>query len=340
MPKDNEKIQLPDFVPVTPSEPKSFDPDQMVLCEKCLRSSPPTRSNCIYCDSPLPFNEKAAEIQKPALRPLESWESGYNNILVDRTQEFSAETSQLEAAKLLKLNIEPLKTILSASQPLPVARTASLEESLLVQKRLSSLGLTTCVIADEELARCAGAAMRASGLELDEERLRAKSPADGESSVIEWTQLRLLVTGRIVVRRFEYKEQKGRRENEIVAASELFSDEAVLDIYGPNLVCRIMAHSFDFSCLKRQKTLTANENFSLLLGILRQRSPHAVYDDSYIALRQVLESVWPAEQQVESQGWRREGLGKFSLGGATETSNEPQFTRYSRLRSYLTQVRQ
>lgn len=310
----------------------------MVLCEKCLRSNPPTRPNCLYCATPLPFSDKVAELQKPALRPLESWESGYNNILLGRTPEFSFETSQSEATKILKLKDEAVKIILSASQPLPVARTASVEEALLVQKRLSRLGLTTSVIADEELTSRAGVTMRARGFEIGEDALRANVPLDGEASVIEWRQVRLLVMGRVVVRRIEYKEQKGRRENEIVAASELFADEAVLDIYGPNLAWRIMAHRFDFSCLQKQKTLTANENFLLLLSMLRERAPQAVYDDSYTSLRQALEDVWPSEQRVASQGWRREGLGKFSLGGATETSNEPQFTRYSRLRSYLAQV--
>ena len=48
-------------------------------------------------------------------------------------------------------------------------------------------------------------------------------------------------------------------------------------------------------------------------------------------VRQLLDLVWPAEQQIDSLGWRRERLGKLSFAAVTESSSEIQFTRYSRL---------
>jgi hypothetical protein len=66
-----------------------------------------------------------------------------------------------------------------------------------------------------------------------------------------------------------------------------------------------------------------------------ENAPLAGLDDSYNRVRKVLELVWPAQQQNLSSGWRRERPGKYIVGNATETNNEKQFMRYSRLRRYL-----
>jgi hypothetical protein len=58
-------------------------------------------------------------------------------------------------------------------------------------------------------------------------------------------------------------------------------------------------------------------------------------DDSYNRLRHTLDLVWGPQQQTQSSGWRRERPGKLSVGVATVKSNESQFTRYSRLQTYL-----
>jgi hypothetical protein len=58
-------------------------------------------------------------------------------------------------------------------------------------------------------------------------------------------------------------------------------------------------------------------------------------DDSYTQTRQAIEPIWPPEQRTEASGWHRERPGKYSTSGVTETSNEDQFTRYSRLQYYL-----
>jgi hypothetical protein len=67
----------------------------------------------------------------------------------------------------------------------------------------------------------------------------------------------------------------------------------------------------------------------------RDQAPQAAYDDSFDSVRKALEIVWPAEQQNESSGWRRERPGKYSVGSATELNNEMQFLRYSRLRYHF-----
>ncbi|HUE82165.1 MAG TPA: hypothetical protein VMM84_08625 [Pyrinomonadaceae bacterium] len=334
MPKDNENIPLLDDGPLAPPEPQGFKLDEMVRCEQCLRANPPTRSNCLYCGEPLPLNEKTAELQRPTLRRLEKWESGYNNILIAKKEEAFSESLIAEAALLLKLDVETLAKILRASKPLPVARAATYEEALLVQRRLETFGLTTTVIPDAELSG-PGRAARVRGLQIGEVGLQAAPLLDSQTPFINWKDLLILVTGRLVTRRVEVKERKGGSENEILDASELFADEAVVDLYTSSQTWRMTANSFDFSCLADEKTLIAGENFSRMLRLLGRQAPQAVFDDSYNSLRAALEAVWPAEQQVESRGWRRERPGKVSIGAAAETSNELQFSRYSRLAFYF-----
>src|SRR6185312_13607623 len=116
-----------------------------------------------------------------------------------------------------------------------------------------------------------------------------------------------------------------------------FADESVMDLFMKQGTTpfRIAAGSFDFSCLAERKRLVAAENMSILIEVFRERVPGIVYDQTYNAVRRTLEPVWRSEQQNESTGWRRGRPGKVSLGSATETSNESQFSRYSRLRFYL-----
>jgi hypothetical protein len=136
----------------------------------------------------------------------------------------------------------------------------------------------------------------------------------------------------------EVKEVKNRRaENELLDASEFFTDEPVIDIYlsTHSETWRVSASSFDFSCLGSEKALIVNENIARLQRSLVAKAMNATLDDSYGRLRPVLDLVWSPEQETKSSGWRRERPGKLSFGTATINSNERQFTRYSRLRYYL-----
>ena len=146
------------------------------------------------------------------------------------------------------------------------------------------------------------------------------------------------MAGRLISRRVEVEEQKGTRpDDSIVGSSEFFTDEPVFELHCRRLSTsyRFSANSFDFSCLGETKSLLAAENLAKLLDRFSENAPHAGLDDSYNVVRKALELVWPSQQQNESSGWRRERPGKYIVGSATETSNERQFMRYSRLRYYL-----
>lgn len=337
MPKDNENIPFFDDGPLIASEPKGFKPDQMVRCETCLRANPPTRVNCLYCGAALALNEKAADLRKPGLKSVDQGAQGYNNIFLPQPANGVAQEVLAEAASLLKLSATDLDRIIANGISLPLARTATLDEALQVDRKLKALGLNTVIVSDRDLAINESPPVRVRALDIDETGVTSLPLAAENGMQIRWNQFVLLVTGRLLTKRIELKERKSRRgENEILEADQFFADDLVLDLYceqqAGNL--RIRASGFDFSCLP-QRSLTTGENFVLLVNLIRENVPAVEWDDYYNSARKALELVLPSEQRTESRGWRREPLGKYSFEEAREISNEAQFTRYSRLRYYL-----
>jgi hypothetical protein len=313
------------------SEPQGFAPEQMVRCEACLRANPPTRTSCLYCAAQLPLTEANAALQKPTLRRLEKWEQGFNVILVPENATLPATEALQAMSQLLHLRVEDLKRIIEAQEPLPVARATTSNEAALIERKLGEMNLKVLVIADKDLSLEDSALKRARTLELKESALVFYPAGGGEARSIGWSEIVLLVAGRLFVREIEVEERKGRRaENELVDARETSSDETVLDIYTAqsNDCWRIAAGNFDFSCLGAQ-------NLSTLAEILRSRAQQALYDNSYNRVRHALAAAWPLEQQTESRGWRRNRPGQVSTEAVTRSDNELQFTRYSRLRRYL-----
>jgi hypothetical protein len=332
LPKDNENIRLPLLGPIEPSEPQGFAPEQMIRCEECLRANPPTRINCLYCNVPLPITESSAHLRKPLLRRPEKHEVGYNTIVLPGNQAATTEAIS-DAASFLKLKQEDFERILAARVPLPVARTVSREEAQLVADRLGALGFCVFTLNDE------GSVTRVRSLSFDDSGLVINPRQTTNEVDLLWPEVVLLVSGRLLEKRVEVKEVKSRRaENEIVDTSELFSDEAVIDLYlSVNAeTWRLSANGFDFSCLGAEKSLIANENFTRLQRLLVAKATNAHVDDFYNRRRSLLDLVWGPEQETKSSGWRRERPGRLSIGMATIHSNESQFTRYSRLLYYLT----
>ena len=331
MPKDNENIRLPEVGPLEPSEPPGFAPEQMIRCEECLRANPPTRINCMYCSVPLPVTESSARLRKPTLRPLEKHESGYNTIMLPGSEPLSVE-AVADAASFLRLQHDDLARIVAERVPLPVARTASREEAALIAERLQAFGFRVFTLNDE------GPVVRVRSLRFHDATF-VINPGQVTNEVdVLWSDILLLVAGRIVEKRVEVKEVKSRRaENEILDTSELFSDEAVIDLYASDHceTWRVQANGFDFSCLGAEKCLLATQNIRRLQTLLAANATNARLDDSYNRLRPLLDLVWSPQQETKSSGWRRERPGKLSLGMATIHSSESQFTRYSRLLFHL-----
>ena len=285
----------------------------------------------MYCSVPLPVTESSARLRKPILRPLDKHELGYNTIVLPRAEALPA-AAIAEAAALLKLNEAELERILAQDRPLPLARTASRAESELIADRLREIGLEVVTRRDE------GTVKRVRSLLFGELELVLNPDHATDEVAVAWSKVLLLVPARLIEKRVEVKEAKGHGvENELLDTSELFTDETVIDLYfaGHSETWRISAHGFDFSCLEAEKTLLANENIAHLQRRLLVHASGATVDDSYSRLRPLLDLVWTPEQETRSNGWRRERPGKLSVGTSTISSNESQFTRYSRLLHYL-----
>jgi len=332
LPKDNENI--PFLGPVEPSEPQGFSAEQMIRCEECLRANPPTRVSCLYCVAPLPLTETSARLIKPVLRQPEKHQLGYNNILLPQEQAAPDEVIA-GAAALLKLSVENVGDVMSQRVALPVTRTASRVEAELVTERLRELGLDCLTVSDDELG---DRVRRVRSMVFDDVSLTINQAGAAEQTRVSWSDIVLIVTGRLFETTVEITERITRKpENEILDTSEFFRDEFVIDFYTAthSSTWRVGGSGFDFSCLGREKALVVNQNMSKLLSLVTERSRNAKIDDSYARVRNLLELAWTTQPETQSSGWRRERPGKLSVGVSTIKSNEIQFTRYSRLRYYL-----
>jgi hypothetical protein len=322
-----------------PPQPHRFASEEMLKCEACQRANAPTRSSCLYCGAALPQTEASAALQRPALRPLEKWERGYNTVVAPRQSELIGEDALTELASLLRLDRAELRRILSSEEVLPVCRAATAEEASLVERKLKALGLRRVwTVADEDLRTEELTPKRVRAIELTEEALVLHPTGGGAPGSLKWDEVLLFIVGRLMVRRVSIEERRGsrrREEQEILSASETHEDEAVLDIYSAETGWRIAAAHFDFSCLGERKGLVAARNFPALVHELRKLAPRAGYDDSYRSVRGALSLVWKPEQSVEARGLKRERPGKYSTETMTTSGNEAQLTRYSLLRLYL-----
>ena len=306
----------------------------MIRCDACLRANPPTRAACLYCGAALPATESSSRLRKPKLLTLDKSEPGYNTILIAHHK---AENLQ-EAAELLKFSTDAVAKLLAAGQPLPIARTASLEESGLLAERLNEFSLQTQIISDQQLGGSDGDVIRVRSMSLKDEMFSVRTSGRGEPLDLSYANLVLMVQGRLLTKTTSVKERKSRKsENEILEATEFYSDELVFDLYcsAREQTFRIAANSFDFSCLREQKALIVNENMRLLIEVLKDKAPRMKIDNTYGAVRQLLDLVWGAEKATKSDGWRRDAPGRLTVGATTTVSNENQFTRYSRLRRIL-----
>jgi len=315
----------------------------MIACEACLRANAPTRMNCLYCGAKLPVVDARHDLRRPTLRPLETWEQGFNVVLLPQTiTQMSTQMSVdalAEASGLLRLEeAAQLRTMAEAQMPLPLARTVSRDEATLVERKLRALGWQLEIVADADLAVETQAPKRIRKLELDDNALTGWASAEGEAERVEWRQIELLLLGRIARKRIEVEERRSRRaEHEIVETREFHDDESVIDLYfaGSAVNWRIMAENFDYSCLGAGKSLLATENFKRLVEFFRARAQSAAFDDSYRSVRHYLKFAWPLAEQTEAGNLRRIRPGRYNSEAVTNMSNETQFTRYGRLLHYL-----
>jgi hypothetical protein len=315
---------------------RAFRRDELIACEGCGRASPPTRMKCLYCGATLPAVGGDEDRRRPALKPLEAWERGFNVALAPGggADCHPRGDALAEAASLVRLKPEQLSEMLAARIVLPLARTGERAEIELLERRLKGLGLNVRIVADEELAVESDPPRRVRKIEFDEDGVTGLSVANGETRRAAWGEIVLIVVGRIFKKRIEVEERVKRGAGgEVVESRELVEDEAVVDLHLTDTPAgwRVIASGFDYSCLGARKSLLASENFARLVEEFRARATHAAFDDSYRSVRHLLQFAWSPTEQTEAGGVRRAGPGRVNSEAVTRVSNEAQFTRYSRL---------
>lgn len=337
MEKKADKIHDDEWIKNIPvkAEDFAYKPEELIICDGCKRTNPPTRLACFYCGKQLEISEEQAQAIKPKLRKLEIWEKGFNLIFKPDNKGFD-ETTRAEIAKLLNLETETLEKICAAETPLPVARAESEKEAEIVRERLSEMNFENFVLSDETLAD-GKPPTRLRGLEFFEDKLILIFFNSDEIAEIALDDLVLIVTGAIFERKTESVEKRKKGENKLLTATETATDEMLFDIYSrdDSAGFRVFAKGFDFSCLEAEKEILAKDNLKKLVQKLKSAARGAKLVENYLQQRENLGSVWETEEKTDSKGVTRQSFGSFNLESSIIVSNQAQFNKYSRLQWHV-----
>jgi hypothetical protein len=301
---------------------KTFAAGEMVACETCARANPPNRQQCLYCGTGLPGVSFAAEsipveqTEVPASR-------GTLCLSANRLQSVSRDVLA-ELARLVGAKLDDLVAARAAGGALPLAPATDSTQVEKVEARIRELGLEPFIVPHE--AGSAGP-QKLRGLVWSSGEVRPLPPA-AESSAHEWSDLVLIVIGRMVTTKIEIDEKRRRGKSKPLDARQFSSDQLLMDVYfKAGDAWRVYQDDFDYSCLGERKAVTGFENFGRLLELISARASPVEIDKSYGAKRALLKSVWPLDEANRNTV---SFVGDRKHQQSTTTSNESQFTNYSR----------
>lgn len=314
----------------TRSEDVGYSPDELRSCEKCGKPNAPNRASCLYCGA-----EFAGASPRIEIRDVESWENGYNVVLVgpgdadiDRAAGLLGSTLGVEAGVL--------RALLTSGRSLPLARVESEEVASAIERSLDELSITTRSISDGQLAATTPH-VRLRGIEFRDDELAMTLFNSDDLAVLARENLALIVTGVIYESRTQAIEKRKRGQTKTLSESQTSSDQPFIDIYSRRdaVGWRIPSNGFDFSCLGEDKSLLAGENLERLAAKLGGFAPSAKFVDDYLDVRPLLEHAWPSEHRREGFGFQRSGFARKDLSSLKTSSNLTQVNKYSRLQWHL-----
>jgi hypothetical protein len=332
MPENTDNTHA--FDPNIQSEDIAFRRDEMIACKGCGRTNPPNRFNCIYCAHGLEISPDNAAAVKFTSRKLETWERGFNVILVKQT---GAGQNIRRSADLLGFDTDTLIEIVANEMPLPVARAENEKEAAVIHNNLEQCGFACSIVSDDELA-IEKPQVRLSGMVFTDEKLALVNFNTDEKIEFAWSDIAIIVSGILTTGRVDTLEKKRRRgKTKLIDETATSSDEQIFDLYACDDATgfRVFQAGFDFSCLGDDKGLLAVENMRRLIAKIKQLAPNAKYINSYSQVRRLLDDVWETETRKDYQGLRRSGFGKTEFGSVASTSNLMQFNKFSRLQWQL-----
>lgn len=338
MDKKEDKLHSDEWLKDLPirSESEGYQPAEMIACQKCQRTNPPNRLDCIYCGVELEFDATQSQMLKPVLRKAETYARGYN--LIYRSNLASWDESQLsEVAKMTRHSKNDLQKIFEAKRVLPIARAETTKETEIVSQRLSEMGIETSILNDEAFG-LEKVPRRLRGLEFYQDKLVLILFNNDEVAEIKQADFALIVVGALFERKLETTEKnKKKGENKVLETTEISSDQVLIDIYAKDdlIGYRISQNGFDFSCLGNEKKMLAIENMKGLIAKLGEFAPRAKFVDDYLQIRPCLTQIWEVEESSDSRGMKRQSFGSYKRLNVVTTNNLTQFTKYSRLQWYL-----
>ena len=322
-------------------QPKGFAAAELISCEVCARANPPTRTACLYCGAALRKTAASQEVPGEVLdsETAASTGRGAYVVLVPDANGLIEQSAVEQLASWLQVKPTELQNALRAAGPLPLRGAKTEAEANSFADQTKPLGLRTLIIPETEMD-FARSLRRVRALEMSDESLSGLSITSGDKFTVGWSDIILVVVGRLITTEAEATEKKKRGHQELTAQREVSADEPVIDIWmrsGP--AWRIFVNSFDFSCLGASKNLTAFENTKALLEIFRARAPDAQVAESYGRVRAILANVWPLEKQTKNSQLRHAGIGRREFATVTTTNNHTQFNNYSQM-MYCVRLRQ
>ncbi len=318
------------------NETVAFKADEMLLCKKCGRKSPPNRAKCLYCGENFDLREIQADFIKPNMRKLESWESGFNLIYIPNRQEFD-EIKIREISSLLSLEKDFIQKLVEIKESLPIARIESKMEAEIIREKLSVKDFETSIISDEILD-LKTPQKRLRKIEFEDEKIKLILFNTAEIVEIPSEDLSLIISGSVYQKKTETVEKRVKsRETKTLSIDETAKDEKIIDIYTKHdkIGYRILTSGFDFSCLENQMSFLAFENIGKVFEKLKEFAPDAKTSENYNRIRHLLGEVWEIEEVNDSRGVLKKGIGNINLNKTAISTNLAQFTKYSRLQRHL-----
>ena len=285
----------------------------------------------MYCGARLSASEQSGVVRAEThARPAEI-AGGFYIVVSGPTNELADELRLAEIATRSGLKPADLQTALATGKRLPLFKVDTAERADQFVVDFQALGIQTIALKDE--FNSSSGVKKIRSLEFSNTGVTAFVGISGESLFENWSDLILMVVGRLQTNNVEDITRRKHGEQKPVDRRELTNDESVIDVYSRSNRngWRILAESFDFSCLAERKGITTFENFRALIEVFRERAENIEVEDSYLKVRSVLGQVWPLQVETRTGGWRRSGGGKFDLSKLTTTNNETQFTNYSHL---------
>ena len=321
-----------------PAVVRPFSASDLIDCSVCQRSNPPNRVNCIYCGRALPGEELRAKLLRPSVRKLPETEDG-RSIVITNAVALDAHPDVLSSiSELVSLPPRIVTLILQAGRPVPIVRVSEQVEATLVIDHLKAFGIHAIAALDNDIGLLHGPQRNVLGLRFVENHVKFIFAGGEEQAEIPWSDIILMVSGRLLQSKVEFEERKkGADEREVTNSTETSADELVVDIFTVDSPrgYRISSGRFDFSCLGAQMDLITSKNFTRLIELIRRKSPNCNIDDSFSTMRKILDLVWPIEQRNQSTGIKRLAPGRYRTETSLLKNNELQFSRYSHLRKFL-----